>query len=168
MAIRSPKELFVLMLSHARQHTERQATAYEELGEVAQHPEIKEILEARAYISNQTLERLDQVFKLIGEKPVNTSDRLQEIFVEDFRKELSEIQSPEAKRLYALAKIAHLIHLRIAEYIALIAVADGTGNYAAGVLLESSLADHLAFAERTRRLMRQIAEARLAARAAVS
>ena len=166
MPIRSPKELFVLLLSHARQGTERSASAYDELGKVAQHPEIKEALEARAYISNQTLERLDQVFKLIGEKPVNVTGRLQEIFVEDFRKELSEIQSPEAKRLYALAKIQHLIHLRVAEYIALIAAADGTGNVGAGVLLESCLADHLAFAERTKRLMQHVAEARLAARAA--
>jgi ferritin-like metal-binding protein YciE len=166
MAIRNPKELAVLMLSHVRQGTERSATAYEELGEVAQHPEIKEALEARAFVSNQTIEKLDQVFKLIGEKPVNVTGRLQEIFVEDFRKELSEIQSPEAKRLYVLAKINHLVHLRIAEYIALIAAADVMGNYGVGVLLESCLADHLSFAERTRRLMHHVIEARIAARAA--
>ena len=166
MAIRSPKELFVLLLSHARQRAERSTTVYEELGEAAQHPEIKEVLEARAFIAHQTLEKLDQVFKLTGEKPVNTTDRIQEIFVEDFRREISEIQSPEARRLYALAKIEHLVHLRIAEYVALIAASDATGNYAAGVLLESCLADHVAFAERTRRLLHHIAEGRLAARAA--
>ena len=166
MAIRNPKELFVLMLSHVRQGTERSANAFEELGEVAQHPEIKEALEARAFVANQTIERLDQIFKLIGEKPVNVTGRLQEIFVEDFRKELSEIQSPEAKRLYVLAKINHLFHMRIAEYIALIAAADFTGNYGVGVLVESCLADHLAFAERTKRLMRNVIEARMAARAA--
>lgn len=168
MAIRSPKELFVLMLSHARQGTERSATAFEELGEIAQHPEIKEALEARAFVGNQTVERLDQVFKLIGEKPANVTGRLQEMFVEDFRKELSEIQSPEAKRLYVLAKINHLFHLRIAEYIALAAAADLTGNYGVGVLVESCLADQLAFAERTKRLMRHVIEARMAARAATS
>jgi ferritin-like metal-binding protein YciE len=166
MAIRNPKELFVLMLSHVRQGTERSANAFEELGEVAQHPEIKEALEARAFVANQTIERLDQVFKLIGEKPVNVTGRLQEIFVEDFRKELSEIQSPEAKRLYVLAKINHLFHMRIAEYIALTAAADFTGNYGVGVLIESCLADHLAFAERTKRLMRNVIETRMAARAA--
>lgn len=166
MAIRSPKELFALMLSHARQGTERSASSFEELGEIAQHPEIKEALEARAFVANQTLERLDQIFKLIGEKPVNVSGRLQEIFVEDFRKELSEIQSPEAKRLYVLAKINHLLHLRIAEYVALVVAADFTGNYGVGVLVESCLADHLAFAERTKRLMRHVIEARMAARAA--
>jgi ferritin-like metal-binding protein YciE len=168
MAIRSPKELFVLMLSHVRHGTERSANVFEELGDIAQHPEIKEALEARAFVANQTLERLDQVFKLTGEKPVNVTGRLQEVFVEDFRKELSEIQSPEAKRLYVLAKINHLVHLRIAEYIALVAASDFTGNYGVGVLIESSLADHLAFAERTKRLMRHVIEARMAARAAAS
>ncbi len=83
MAIRTPKELFVLLLSHAREGTERSATAYDELSEVAQHPEIKEALEARAFVANQTLERLDQVFKMIGEKPVNVTGRL--------RKSLSKI-----------------------------------------------------------------------------
>jgi len=166
MTIKSPKELLVLMLSHVRQATERSADAYDQLGEWAQHPEIKEALEARAIVVNQDLERLDQVFKMIGEKPTSVNGRLQEIFVEDFRKELSEIQSPEAKRLYVLGKIANLIHWRVAEYITLIAAADATGNFGAGVLLESCLADQLAFAERTKRLMSHVAEARMAARAA--
>ena len=158
MAIRTPKELFVLLLSHARQGTERSATAYDELSEVAQHPEIKEALEARAFVANQTLERLDQVFKMIGEKPVNVTGRLQEIFVEDFRKELSEIQSPAAKALFVLIKANHLMHLRVAEYTALIAMADITGHFGVGVLLESCLADKLAFIERTRRLLRHTIE----------
>jgi ferritin-like metal-binding protein YciE len=168
MAIKNPKELLVLMLSHARQGTEKSAAAYEELSDVAQHPEIKEALEARAFVSNQLVERLDQVFKLIGEKPVTVSGHLQEVFVEDFRKELSEIQSPEAKRLYTLAKIAQLNHLRMAEYTTLIAAADATGNFGAGVLLESCLADLQVFTERTRRLMSHVAAARLAARAGAS
>jgi hypothetical protein len=48
----------------------------------------------------------------------------------------------------------------------LTAAADLTGNWGVGVLLESCLADELAFAERTRRLIRRIVETKIAARAA--
>lgn len=47
------------------------------------------------------------------------------------------------------------MHLRIGEYMALIAASDVTGHYGVGVLLESCLADKLAFVERTRRLIRE-------------
>jgi len=166
MAIKNPKDLFVLLLSSVRNATERSASAYDELGEAAQHPEIKEALEARNFISKQNLDKIDQVFKIIGEKPTPVAERIHDVIVEDFRKELSDIQSPEAKRLYVLAKINQLIHARIAQYIALIAASDATGHFGAGVLLETCLADHLAFAERTKRLLHHVVEARMAARAA--
>jgi len=84
--------------------------------------------------------------------------------MEDFRKELNEIQSPAARHLFVLAKLVHLTHLRIGEYVALIAAADVTGNYGVGVLLESCLADKLAFVERTRHLIRNLVEAKIAER----
>jgi len=81
---------------------------------------------------------------IIGEQPVKLSGRLQEIFLEDFRKELNEIQSPVARRLFVLAKLVHLTHLRIGEYMALVAAADASGHYGVGAFLESCLADKLA------------------------
>jgi ferritin-like metal-binding protein YciE len=110
----------------------------------------------RLFVSEKTLATLDECFKLIGEKPVKSTGRLHDALVEDFRKELAEIQSPVVRHLFILAKAKQLIHLRIAEYIALIEMADMTGHFAVGALLESCLADKLAFAERTRRLIRHI------------
>jgi ferritin-like metal-binding protein YciE len=166
MSTRDPKEVFVLMLSHVRQGTERGTTIFKELAEAAQNEEIKEALQARAFVSAKTLEKLDEAFRLIGEQPVKLTGRLQDVFVEDFRKELAEIQSPEAKRLFILAKASHLIHMRIGEYVALVAAADLSGNYGVGVLLESCLGDTLAFVERTKRLIRNVVERRIAAAAA--
>jgi len=80
------------------------------------------------------------------------SGQMQEVFVEDFRRELGEIQSPGAKLLFILAKMNHLTHFRIAGYEAMIAMADRPGHYGVGVLLESCLADKLAFVERNRRV----------------
>jgi len=131
---------------------------YEELSEVAQDSNVKEALQSRVFLQEKILSTLDRCFKLIGEKPVPPSGRLQEIFVEDFRRELAEIQNPAAKALFVLIKANHLIHFRMAEYVALIAMADVTSHFGVGVLLESCLADKLAFVERTRRLIRNTIE----------
>jgi ferritin-like metal-binding protein YciE len=156
MPIKTQKELFVLLLSDVRQATERTTKIFQEMSQAAQHPDIKEALEARVFVSDKILNSLDECFKLIGEKPVKLSGHLHDVFVEDFRKELAEMQSAEARRLYILVKANHLIHLRIGEYVALIAAADATGHFGVGVLLESCLADTLAFVERTRRLIRSL------------
>jgi len=165
MAARNPKEVFVQLLSNVRQGTERTTKVFQEISQIAQDPDIKEALEARVFVSDHILARLDECFKLIGEQPMKLSGRLHDVFVEDFRKELAEIQSPAAKHLFILAKALHLIHLRIAEYVALIAAADVSGHYGVGVLLETCLADKLAFVERTRRLIRHMIENKVAERA---
>jgi ferritin-like metal-binding protein YciE len=146
------------MLSDLRQGTEKATKIYEELSEAVQDPNVKEALQSRIFLQEKTLSVLDRCFKLIGEKPVPPSGRLQEVFVEDFRRELGEIQNPAAKALFVLIKASHLIHFRMAEYAALIAMADVTGHFSVGVLLESCLADKLAFLERTRRLIRNTIE----------
>ena len=165
MAAKNPKEVFVHLLSGVRQGTERTTKIFQEISQLAQDPDVKEALEARVFISDQLLARLDQCFKLIGEQPVKLSGRLHDVFVEDFRKELAEIQAPAAKRLFILAKALHLIHFRLAEYVALVAAADVSGHYVVGVLLETCLADKLAFVERTKRLIRNVVETRVAERA---
>jgi ferritin-like metal-binding protein YciE len=164
MSAKTPKEAFVMLLSHVRQGTEKEGAIFNELGKLAEDPQIKEALEARALVSHDVLGRIDECFKMLNEKPVQLSGRLQEIFVEDFHKAMNEIQAPAARRLFVLAKLIHLTHLRIGEYVALVAAADVTEHWGVGVLLESCLADKLAFVERTRRLIRAIVEHRLAER----
>jgi ferritin-like metal-binding protein YciE len=166
MSVQNPKELFVQLLSGLRQGTEKSTKMYQEISKFAEDPDVKEALEARAFVSEKVLATLDQCFKLIGEQPVKSSSRLHDIFVEDFRKELAEIQHPAAKHLFILVKAIQLTHLRIAEYAALVAAADITGHYGVGVLLESCLADKLAFVERTRRMIRKVVEVKMAKKVA--
>jgi len=163
MAVKDPKELFVVMLSDLRRGTERSTKFFQELSGLAQDPDVKEALEARVFVSGDILKRLDECFRLIGAQPAKLEGRLHDVFVEDFRRELAEIQSPEAKRLFILVKANHLMHLRMGEYVALIAAADMTNHYGVGVLLETCLADKLAFVERTRRLIRERIQQKVAA-----
>ena len=154
MPLKDPKDLFVVMLSDLRHGAERSHQIYEELGKAAQEPEIKEALDAREFISSQLLSKLDECFRLIGEKPMPRNQPLYDAFVEDFRRELKEIQSPLVRKIFVLAKASRLMHMRIGEYVALIAAADMHEHPAVGVLLESCLADKMAFVERTKRLIR--------------
>lgn len=162
MPIRNQGELFVQLLSSLRQGTERSTKIYQEISKHAEDPDVKEALEARAFVSEKALATLDQCFKLIGEQPVNVNPGIRETFIEDFRNEVAEIQNPAAKKLFILVKTIHLTHLRIAEYVALVAAADVTGHYGVGVLLESCLADKLAFVERNRRMIHNAVEAKVA------
>jgi len=159
--IADPREVFVMLLSEARQNNEKAAEVYKEISQLAEdHPEIKELLEARAFLALKTREHLDHCFKLIGERPVAVVGRHHEVFVEELRKHLAEIKSPIARHHFILAKLAHFNHIRIGEYEALLA-ADVIGHHGVGVLLEGIKAARVAFAERTRHLARRMAEARL-------
>jgi ferritin-like metal-binding protein YciE len=165
MEINEPMDAFVKLLSHVRQTAERSEEIYGELAKIAQAPEIKDALNARAFASSSELEKIDEAFRLIGKKPVELSGKIQETFVEDFRREIAEFKSPVVKKIFVLAKAIHLAHWRAGEWMALVAAADYTGNYGVGVLLETCLADDLVFAERTRRMLRGLAEAKRAANA---
>ena len=166
MPAKDPKEVFLMLLSHVRQGTEKSAKFYDEIGDIAKDPQIKEAIEARAFVSKSVLAKLDECFRILGEKPTQLSGELREMLIEEFRKEFNEIQSPVARRLYVLAKLIRLTHMRIGEYVALTAAADLAGHHGVAVLLETCLADKLAFVERNRRLIRRIAEERVAERLA--
>lgn len=156
MSVQNPKELFVMLLSHARHREERTSEVLKHISGVVKDPDIKEALESHVFLKTQMIDTLDRCFKLIGEKPQPMSDKLHDVLLEDFRKEIGEIESPVARHLFVLAKIKHVVHLRIAEYVALTAMADISGHYGVGVLLETCLAEKMAFVERARRLMRRI------------
>ena len=165
MPVKNPRELFVTLLSAARQSNERWANIYQEMSHQTQDPDIKEALESRSWVLEKDLGAIDRCFQLIGEQPTQFSGRLQEVLVEDFRKEVSEIQNPGAKAIFVLAKASTLAHLQVATYEVLVAAADVSGHYAVGLLLETCLSDKLVFIDRTRRLIRNLVANRVAARA---
>ena len=166
MSAKTPREVFVLLLSHARNNTERNIKAYQEIGQKVENPDVQEALKARTYVAQDNLRTIDQAFNMIGEKPLQLSGKLHDAFVEEAKSELAEIQSPAARHLYILAKASQLAHWRLAEYVALVAAADASENYGVGVLLESVLADKLAFLERDRRLVRHLITTRVKERLA--
>ena len=55
MPVKDVKEVFLVLLSNVRQGAERGTKIYQEISQLAQDPEIKEALDARAFISEQTV-----------------------------------------------------------------------------------------------------------------
>jgi ferritin-like metal-binding protein YciE len=163
MTVKSPRELFVLMLSELRHGAERSTRIFQEIAKHAQDPDTKEALDARVFVSTKIEATLDEAFKIIGETPLKVNTRLYDVFLDDFSKQLATIQSPDARNLFILARATHLSHLRIGEYVALIATSDVAEHPGVAVLLESCLADKLAFVERTRRLVGERTNQELAA-----
>lgn len=166
MPVRTPKELFVMLLTDVRQSAEKAEKIYEEIGQLVQDPQIKEALQARAFASSKVVATLEESFRLLGEQPTKLSGRLQETLIEDFRRELAEIQTPVARRMFALVKLNHFAQLQVAEYRALIAAAEAVGHYGVSLLLETCLATKQTFMERTQRFLRQLVEERVSERAA--
>ena len=121
MSVNSPQEMFVLLLSDVRRKTERSIDFYQKAGKLAEEPEIKEAIAARAFVAEKSLDKIDEAFKLINQKPVTLSGRTEEVFVEDFRRELAEIKLPLVRRIFVLSKLMHLTHWRIGEFVALVA-----------------------------------------------
>jgi ferritin-like metal-binding protein YciE len=163
MPVNSPQEMFVLLLSDVRRKTERSVGFYQEVSKIVEDPEVKQAIDSRAFVAEKSLDKIDEVFKLINQKPVELTGKTEEVFVEDFRREVAEIKSPVVRKIFVLSKLMHLTHWRIGEYMALVAAADTTGHFGVGVLLESCLGDYLAFVERNRRIIRKALELRVAA-----
>lgn len=155
MAINNAKELFVFLLSDLRRGAESTIKIFHAIGKLAEDRDIKDALEARVLASNKILATLDEAFRLIGAAPVKMRARICDECVEDFRRELAAIKTPEARRLFILAEASHLVHLRLADYTALISAADVSGHYGVGILLESCLANKIAPGEKMRRLKRE-------------
>lgn len=158
MPVQNPQDLFVWMLSDVRQREDRAKQICTEMSKVVQDPDIKQSLDSWVFVQDKILNTLDQCFKLIGKQPVQPTGRLHDVFLEEFRRELNEIQAPAAKALYIAAKANQLMHIHIGEYVALTAMADLAGHYGVGTLIESCLADNLAFVERTRRRIRDLVQ----------
>lgn len=158
MAVQTPMDLFVYMLSDVRQRTEKSKEFFTEVSQAAEDADIKQAIDAHTYVQGNVIGTIDHIFDIIGKKPVSTESKFRETFKEDFRKELALIEAPAVKRLYVASMINQLMRLHAAEYAILTEMADITGNYGVGALLETCLADSLTFADRLRDRVRDYVE----------
>lgn len=160
MPANTPEELFVWLLSNIRQREERAKNMFQEMSQAVEDQDIKERLDSRIFVQDTIIDRLDQVFKIIGKQPVKTTEKVADALLDEFHSDIAEMRSPVVKALYVAQKANQLMHVHMGEYGVLTAMADITGNYGVGTILETCLADNMAFAERTRRRIRRAIESK--------
>lgn len=166
MEIKDREQLFLTLLSNVRKGAERSSEIYHKLSDVAERPEVKEALTARAFVSEKVLGTIDECFTLLNKKPVETSGQFEEGWFEDFRNKLSEIKTPELRHLFIMSKAHQFNQFRMGEYVVLIEMANAMGHYGVSLLLGTCLADKEAFMARTRHLLRAVIEGRIEQRMA--
>jgi len=164
MPIQSAEDLFLAGLSHLHRSEQRLLQAVEEMSQVAQDEEIKEVLDVRAYLTRQEISNIEKCFQLLGKQPVPPSSTFADVWVENVRRELSEIQSPTLKGLFILNKVRQIQDLHMGEYKALATMSGLMGNIPVTTLLEHNLRDKVEFVERTRDLVLEVAKKAIGAR----
>src|SRR5215831_2993629 len=94
MSANNPMEVFVLLLSDVRRKTERSIEFFQEVSKIAEEPEVKEALEARGFVAQQSLGKTDEDLSFINQGPVSLPGRFEEAFVKDFAGGIAELRPP--------------------------------------------------------------------------
>jgi ferritin-like metal-binding protein YciE len=158
MPAKTPKELFLYLLSEAKFHNEKTTKFFQEIVPFAQEQEIKQALEARIFLHDKIVATIDQVFKMMGEQPMKVTGKMFDVFVEDFTREIGEIQIPILRQLFLLANVNHVLEFRVSEFKTLSKIADITNHFGVGLLLETCFADYLTLLERNQKIMKHLVE----------
>ena len=164
MAIQSAQDLFITVLSNVHAREQRSLQLWQEMSKLAQDEDVKEALDTRAYLTKQSISNLEECFRILGKQPVKTDTRLHDVLVDDFHRELNEIQQPGLKSLYIIHKAREIAHIHIGAYKGLVTMAELMGNVPVSALLETNLAAKMVFADRARELTREIGRTVIAAK----
>ncbi|MCX6020565.1 MAG: DUF892 family protein [Chloroflexi bacterium] len=164
MAIQSAEDLFLTMLSNLQNSETRLASNAGDLAQLAQNKEVKEVLDVRAFIAKQNAANIDECFRLLGKKPVQTNQQFRQTWLEDVRREAETIQTPALKAIYVIGAFRQIQNLHLAEYATLVAIARLMNNMPVATLLQSNLADKVMFVKRTDDMIRDIGATAFATR----
>jgi len=85
-AVKNPKNFRATAESRSQVRSARKA--FQKLGEIAQHSGYSRCLEGEGFRVERPSKSGNEAFRLIGEKPVSFSGRLEDVLIEDFRKSL--------------------------------------------------------------------------------
>lgn len=155
MPIQSAEELFIRLLSDTYASESRLLQGMEDLSKVVQDKNIQDVLNVRTYLTKQDVSNIEECFRLLGKEPVKSESRFREVWLEDLRREVTEIQPPALKAIYAIQALQQIQQFHIARYAVLTLMANLAGYMGVATLLEHTMADKMAFVERANDLIRE-------------
>lgn len=135
----SLEDLFVSGLRHVYYTENRLLDALEELEETSSREELEEGFADHREETRGHIERLDEVFDLIGEEPEGTEDPVVEAMIEAHEEFVSKDPSDDALDRFNIAAGQKAEHYEIASYGNLTPMADQLGHDEAADLLEENM-----------------------------
>jgi ferritin-like metal-binding protein YciE len=137
----SLRELFVHELSDIYSAEKQMTQALPKMAKAASFPELQKAFEKHLKETEGQIKRLDQVFKLIGEKPKRIKCKGMEGLVEEGKELLEEKKTSEPATIDAglIAAAQRVEHYEIAAYGTVRNYAEALGEKKAATLLQETL-----------------------------
>jgi ferritin-like metal-binding protein YciE len=156
MSLETPRELFVHELADILSAEHIILKLLPELARETQHPEVKTAFtEHRAETAGQ-IKRLDEVFKLLGEQPEETTCHAADGLKKEHEALHEEQPSPEVLEMGNLGGAAKTEHYEIASYTLAVQMARDLGERDVAALLKESLDEERAMAKRVTALAKEL------------
>jgi ferritin-like metal-binding protein YciE len=155
-------DLFLHLLKDVY-HAEKQATrAMPRMAKQVRSEELRRALETHQEETLAQVERLEQVFELLGKKPRGETCEAIQGLVEEAKEVMEDAEDPEVKDAGILAAAQAIEHYEIARYGTLRTWAEELGMQDAARLLQQTLDEE----KKTDKLLSDIAIARINRQAA--
>ncbi|MGQ4272887.1 YciE/YciF ferroxidase family protein [Terrihabitans sp. B22-R8] len=153
MAVKSMEDLFLNTLKDVY-HAEKQVLkALPKMAKKTTSPELKAAFETHRTETEGQVERLEQVFELLGKRAQGKPCAAMEGLVEESKEAMEEIEEPDVLDAALLSDAQAVEHYEIARYGTMIAWADKLGMTEASALLQQTLQEE----KKTDELLTQLA-----------
>lgn len=135
----TPRDLFLHELSDMLSAEHIIAKTLGELTNETQHDEIKSAFKEHGAESKEQIKRLEQAFKLLGEKPEDTTCHAAEGLRQEHEALHEEQPAPDVLEMGNLLGAAKTEHYEIASYTGLVQIARDLGEREVADLLKQNL-----------------------------
>lgn len=141
MAVKTMEDLFLNTLKDVY-HAEKQVLkALPKMAKKAATPELKEAFETHRAETEGQVERIEQVFEMLGKRAQGKPCAAMEGLVEESKEAMEEIEDKEVLDAALLSDAQAVEHYEISRYGTLVAWANQLGMKDASKLLEQTLAE---------------------------
>ena len=156
MGLENPRELFVHELSDIMSAEKIILKMLPELENEALHPDVKTAFKEHRAETEGQIKRLDEVFKLLGEAPEETTCHAAEGLKQEHEALHEEQPTPEILEMGNLGGAAKTEHYEIASYTLVTQMARDLGEREVVALLKENLDEEKAMAKRVEALSKEL------------
>jgi len=137
-------ELFIDQLRDLYSAETQLTKALPEMAEAANEPVLKQGFETHLEETRGHVQRLEQIFQELGEKPTGKTCRAMEGLIKEGKETINEDATPEVKDAALIAAAQRVEHYEIAGYGVVRTYANLMGHGTAAGLLQSTLDEEAA------------------------